>query len=650
MLESYLCAMFYNWLFLFGLFPLGLLAQTRQTTQLYEENDLWGLKENSPITPAVYDTLYSVSGTNYFIAKKHGKGHNSTGVISAKGKLIIPFNYWQITFSNNNFIVSKWEHNTLTKGVISPSNKVLLNLRFSQVKSSSNFWIVNSLHSDLQLYSTDGKLVKTIDADSISITENNQYLLTHKQGKIGLLGSDGNELFPPRFKKIINKNGKWITLDFAKWELLTRQDTSIVYADTVKVWRGKQSIIGINGKYFITIQNEQVSKNYESIKSATPSLAIASKNNLYGVVTKFGKEVLPISFGKIYYSSGYFHTKKNHTWSVYDSVGRKKTVFKYDSLGTISNGLFAIKRKGKWGFMNRDGKEIIHCIYDTKANFKKGKAIITYFGATGIIDLEGNWIVKPQSSELIDFSYNFYIAKENGRYHLKNYNNKLIYFTNNKLVFKDETIFEIRDGYTNRISSLGTISRINDSNKNGSSTWQIIKVGDKYGFEDLQGVLKITYRYDSLLLFSEGLAAFKLRGKWGFINPMENIIIQPIFENVTPFINKLSVVTQNNKSGLVTLEGQYRLKAKFDSISYINYGLWQVTENGLLGIFNSNGNIIIQPKFDEILFVSKSLIIVTKNKIYGMKDSTGKSILPRIYDFIGYDSENKVLILKQTPD
>ncbi len=650
MLESYLCAMFYKWLFLLGIFPFSLLAQTRQTTQLYQENALWGLKENSPITPAVYDTLYSVAGTNYYIATKHGKGHNSTGVITSKGKSIIPFNYWQVTFSNNNFIVSKWEHKTLTQGVISPSNKVLLNLRFNQVKSSSNFWIVKSLNNDLQLYSIEGRLVKTLDADSISTTENKQYMLTHKQGKIGLLGADGNEIFSPRFKQIINKNGRWTTLEFPKWSLISKKDTSIIYADTVKSWNGKQSFIGIGGIFFIITKNEQISQNYESIKAATPSLAIASKNNLYGVVTNFGKERLPISFGKIYYSNGYFYTRNNHKWSVYDSVGRKKSVFKYDSIGTISNGLFAIKRKGKWGFMNRDGKEVIHCIYDSTANFKKGKAIITYFGASGIIDLDGNWIVKPQSSELVDFSYNFYIAKKDGRYHLKNYNNELIYFTNNKLIFKDETIFEIRDGYTNRISSLGTFTKNKDSGKKESNSWQIIKIGDKYGFEDLQGVLKITYRYDSLLLFSEGLAAFKLREKWGFINASEEIIIQPIYNKVAPFIDKLSVVTQNNKSGLVSIEGRSVLKPKFDSISYINNSLWQVKENGLQGIYNSRGAIIIQPKFDKILFINESLIIVTKNKIYGVRDSKGKSILPRVYDFIGYDSDNTTLILKKNPN
>jgi len=641
--------MFYRWLFFFSLLPTYLWAQTNQTIQLYEENRLWGLKSTNPITPAVYDTLILISGSNLFIAKKHGKGLNSTGVISDKGKVIIPFRYLKIRPDNKYYVVKRWENNSLVQGVVSASNKTVLNLRFAKIQSFNNFWIASTFAGELQLFNTDGILIKSIHADSVTVTKNTQYLLVHKAGKAGLLNASGTELFPPEFKHIINKNGNWETTPYNKWQIISKTDTILFFADTLKTWGNDNVIIGLNKNFIISNKQKYLGNAYETIIAVTPNLAITKKYTLYGVVNKLGQEIMTPSFGDMYFSKGYFYTKNNSKWSVYDSLGNRKSVFTYDSIGSIANGLFPIKRKGKWGFMNRNGKEVIHCIYDAKANFRKGKAIIKYFGATGIIDTNGNWIVKPQATQILDYSYNFYIAKKENLYYLKNYLNELIYFTSNSLVFKNETIFEIRDGYTNTVSSLGTLISNKAAAAKGSEFWQIIKIGNKYGFENTQGLLKITYRYDSLLLFSEGLAAFKLRGKWGFINDKEEIIIQPIFTKVTPFKNGISIVNQHENTGLIHSSGSYSLKPKFESITYFAHNIWLVKEDGLYGIYNSDGKIIVQAKFDEINYANNNFIIVIRNGKYGTVDFNGKSILPRIYNYIGFDEKDELLILKHAP-
>lgn len=647
--ESYLCAMFYKWLFFLYLLPLGLLAQTSQVVQLYQENKLWGIKTEAPITPAVYDTLIRISNTNKFIAKKHGKGANATGVISAKGKIIIPFSYWQITPSGNYYIVCNQEHNLVTQGVITSANKVVLNLRFKNVKAFNNKWYAKTFASKLQLFDKDGNLIKTINADSVIVIENTPYLKIYKQGKVGLLNSQGNEIFKPEFKQLKNIDGQWKTTRFAKWQIISKRDTATIFTDSVIIWDKNYTINSINNNYFITNRAKQTGGNYNNIKITSPNFAITKKDRLYGVINKAGKEILAPSFGKLYYCKGYFYSKNNNFWSVYDSLGRKKSIFTYDSIGIISNGLFPIKRKGKWGFMNRNGKEVVHCIYDSKASFKNGKAITNYFGAYGIIDLKGNWIVKPKSAKITDFSYNFYIYKKAQIYYLSNYNNELIYFTSNKLVFKNESIFEIKDGYTNRITSLGTRTENARTKTNGSSTWQIIKVGDKYGFEDQEGVLKITYRYDSLLLFSEDLAAFKLRENWGFIDVNETIEIQPIFSAIVPFKNHISIISKNGKIGLLRIDGSYLLKPKFESITNISKELWLVKKNGFEGIYNSRGHIIIQPIFEQVIYVKNDLIIVIKNEKYGVVNDKGQSVIPRIYDYIGFDKEHNLLITKGNP-
>ncbi|MCF6352161.1 MAG: WG repeat-containing protein [Cyclobacteriaceae bacterium] len=645
--ESYLCAMFYKWIIFACLLPIGLLGQTIKGVQMYHENKLWGLENTKPITPAVYDTLIKVGERNLFIAKKHGKGFNSTGVITSKGKIIIPFNYWQVIPSANAFIVSKWEHNLITYGVINQSNNTILHIRYKQISDFSNFWVGQSFSGDLQLFNLKGVFIKQVNADSISISNNTQYLLVHKRGKVGLIGSNGNEIVAPKYKKIYKKEDHWEVEKFAIWQIISSKDTLVLQADTVKTWNKEHLIVGINNNFYLTKNTELLSKSYRSIDAVSPTLAIVKSELVSGSITIKGEEVIAPSFRQMYYAKGYFYTKKNNKWAVYDSLGKKRSVFNYDSIGSIANGLFPIKRNGKWGFMNREGKEVIHCIYDIEANFSKGKAIIQYFGSTGIIDLNGHWVVKPKAEKITDYSSNFYIFKKGNLYYLKNYDNELIYFASNKLVFKNELIYQIKDGYTNRVTSLGTLVANTRTVIEGSQSWQIIKIGAKYGFEDPQGVLKIAYRYDSLLPFSEGLAGFKLRGKWGYINEDEIIQIQPLYDEVTQFENGVALVSQNGHKGLVKSNGTFILKPKFNQLSLIESNLWLVKKNGLVGVYDTSGKVIIQPKFDRINYVNSDLIIVIRNGKFGVVDSTGKSVIPRIYDYIGFDTILKLLILKQ---
>jgi len=624
------------------------MGQGKNSTALYAENELWGLAEEKPITPAVYDTLINIKKSLFYIAKKHnsGNGINSMGVISNKGKIIIPLNYLQIIPSSNAYIVKKWVNREVVYGLLSKSNDVILNIRFNEIQPIGNNWVAKS-QSKLQLYNAEGLMLKQLLADSITSSAIPNFMYTYKNGKIGLINAQGAAIFPPIYKSIEYINNDWVASDLPKWQIISTMDTVTIYADSLKIWDRYAHILGINDRYQIVENGNPKGNPYDAIHITDSSFAITASSKLYGAIRRNGRQILPPTFRNLYYKNGYFYGFKNHYWAVYDSLGNKKSILKYDSIGIIQDGLFPIKRKGKWGFMNRIGKEVIHCIYDSKATFKNGKAIISYFGAQGIINLKGNWVVKPVHTEITDFSYNFYVHTSNGINYLNNYAGELIYFSSHQLIFKNETIYELRPNHTKEISSLGTIVDEKLGPYNGNQVWKIIRVGDKYGFEDLGGQLKITYRYDSLQPYSEDLAPFKLRGHWGFINAEEQIIVQPYYTEVTPFTNGLSIVAIKDTKGLINQAGEYILKPKYDAIQFLKDDLWVVSENGLWGIFNSKGNVIVQPKYSYLKYMKADLIIISSNHQYGAVNSKGESVLPRLYDFISYDNENEVLLLKR---
>lgn len=63
--------------------------------------------------------------------------------------------------------------------------------------------------------------------------------------------------------------------------------------------------------------------------------------------------------------------------------------------------------------------------------------------------------------------------------------------------------------------------------------------------------------YDDASSFSEGLAAVKVNGKWGFINPFGEVVIPAQFDSVMRFDNGLAQVTAGTSRGYINKTGKY---------------------------------------------------------------------------------------------
>lgn len=627
-----------------------MFAQEIAANSLYKDNGLWGVgTANKPMTPAVYDTLISIENTPFLIAKKHrANGQiNNTGVVSFKGKTIIPHEYLNINPYSNGLVVTQWVNGETRFGVLSFANEIILNTRFKNISPIQNLWLATAQTNELNLYNLKGEPLATFMADSVSEAESPNYLYTYHNGKEGIISIHGLELSTPQYKSVSNNNGHWEAYAFPTWKIIQNSDTTQIKADSLRIWEDGYFVLGYKGNFHVERNGNRISNTYEAIFLSGDRLAATKNAERYGAIALDGKEILPTIYQKVAISSGYIYAKKENQWLLYDSLGGQRNVFTYDSIGESSEGLFPIKRKGKWGFMDRHGVETIHCIYDSLSTFRDDKAIITYFGKKGIINKQGEWEVKPICDDITSYSFDFYISRMSNQYYLKNYSGEIIYFSSKPI---DDTSYSL----INRNPEGLTQEYVEDSlfNQSTSKTkdWRIIYVDGKYGFEGQDGLLKVTYRYDSLLPFSEDLAAFKLRGRWGFIDRNEQIAVQPLFTNVTSFTNELSKVEQNGLFGLINTQGSYVLKPKYNNIKLLKDGVWQATENGKKGLYNHSGEVILHPFFDNISYVNNELIIVRKSNKYGIVNSKGSSILPRIYDYIGYDKDHEALLLKKNPE
>lgn len=141
-----------------------------------------------------------------------------------------------------------------------------------------------------------------------------------------------------------------------------------------------------------------------------------------------------------------------------------------------------------------------------------------------------------------------------------------------------------------------------------------VKKGEKWGYIDRNGKVRIDFKYDRANVFSEGKACVKLDNKWGYINTEGKSIIPFTFDEAYNFIHGVSCVASNDKYGFINDEGNWLVKPAY---SYLNSAVlgyradntdtiifaidFAVDEHqGLLKIENNSVKILAEPIYRKI--------------------------------------------------
>lgn len=202
----------------------------------------------------------------------------------------------------------------------------------------------------------------------------------------------------------------------------------------------------------------------------------------------------------------------------------------------ISGGLIPVLRHGRVGYVNLQGREIIPSIYDMfKGNggwarpVSEGRIVVKRNGDYGVIGT-GNQTIVPFSSTITDIDdYRGGVARirrnqstswldKNGKTtsdpNAKNESNEAVSATNNTSS-NDESI--AASTKTPRSTPFTTL--------------QPQQQDGRWGFVDENNVTMITYSFDEVRPFAEGLAGVRVNDKWGFLNLGGELVIPFRFDN-----------------------------------------------------------------------------------------------------------------------
>ena len=237
-----------------------------------------------------------------------------------------------------------------------------------------------------------------------------------------------------------------------------------------------------------------------------------------------------------------------------------------------------------------------------------------------MVSLNGNSIANPRHEEVGKIR-NLFFSKAGGRLEILDESGEL-------LINKNHGITSFEEG--------------------GNDHFKIQKDG-KFGFIDSNGQIKIANRYDSVKIFNNEMAAFYLRGGWGYINEIEEIVVQPNLTYASNFDQGFSIGQINGFFGVLDKKGNWKISPKYKQISHIpKRGYVLLSQDNLYGLADSEGQVILTPQFQNVEEVSGGLLVINWKGKFGIMDDQGHRRVP--FDYVSIEQKGDYLLLKKLPD
>ena len=132
-----------------------------------------------------------------------------------------------------------------------------------------------------------------------------------------------------------------------------------------------------------------------------------------------------------------------------------------------------------------------------------------------------------------------------------------------------------------------------------SNQTAVIQKDQKFGLIDRSGEISVAPEYDYIIKSSStNFFMVKKDEKYGFINKKGKIIIPIIYDDASPFYERLSAVKKGNKYGFVDSKGRDRIPFKYDDVFLgFSKGLSNVTVIDSCGYIYKRGKVVVPIKY-----------------------------------------------------
>lgn len=269
-------------------------------------------------------------------------------------------------------------------------------------------------------------------------------------------------------------------------------------------------------------------------------------------------------------------------WGYIDQKGQIVIAPQFSWAEEFSEDLAAFANDdGMYGYIDTAGKVVIPPVLTRWSEFREGLAAVAVeFMNWGYIDKTGAWVVKPQFAYAQSFQDGLAVVKlrpDEGKTWTIGMEPTSIIDRSGKQVFKPI------DGVVNARTSKGLVLI-----QHMGSSWNSYLM-------DLSGKVILEAEEIDMHGFVEGLAAVKVRGKWGYIDQTGTFVIQPRFDNAREFSEGLAPVGLGKKWGYIDHTGKMVIEPKF-TIDEVGDVVAYTFAEGLAKAYLDNNTVYIDTK------------------------------------------------------
>lgn len=233
------------------------------------------------------------------------------------------------------------------------------------------------------------------------------------------------------------------------------------------------------------------------------------------------------------------------------------------------------------GFIDREGQTVVLTQYEAATPFRGGRAAVRQGDQWGLIDAQGNWMVKPAFERL-------------------------------RVVSGDARVWSYR-------------------------------AGERWGLIDRTGEKLSNALYLDVGTLSGSAIAVQGTTGWGLVSEGGVELVKLQYAGLFPFEKDTSLwMAQSSvgKWGVVSTNGQERVMCSFDYIVAATAEIWLAQQSGLWGILDpKTGRWRVPAVFNRILPMEapfKNIVLVEQGGRWGVIDGeTGKTVIETRYPRIG---------------
>jgi len=326
--------------------------------------------------------------------------------------------------------------------------------------------------------------------------------------------------------------------------------------------------------------------------------------------------------------------KSGDKWGYIDKEGKILINPQFNYANLFINGIALVKSADdKYGYIGEDGKYKINAVYKYATFFSEGLAcVVPENGKPQFIDEKGKIKFTVSTGEYCGvFSEGLAAVKVGDKWGFLDKNGKM------KINPQFSSVYPFSNG-------LAAVYNYNkDNGVHSSSLIEQLKSDSviKGGFINSKGEIVINYQFSRSFGFFDGLALVYDGKQYGYIDKSGKYIINPQFILASNFKNDFAIIYQGKMYGYIDKEGKIIINPQFKQAGYFSDDVAVVvSSDGKYGYIDKEGKYTINPQFEDATDFFDGIAFVESANKWGIIDKNGKYLVNPQFDKINANMED----------